>query len=176
MEGEKRESRGNHQQPPRIALWCVATFAAAALWTLFVWSSINAHEMYLGAGCLALTLLFGYSVARTVGLKLTFRAKDLAQAWHIPWAIVTGAATITWVLFKDLLGIEPAQNLFRVCGFDSSRHDPVRIARTVLAVAYTTATPNSIVIGIDPTQSRLLLHQISRSEIRPMTKHLGAKG
>lgn len=176
MEGEKHESRGGHQLRPHAALWCVATLAAAALWTLFVWSSINAHEMYLGAGCLVLTLVFVYSVARTVGLKLIFRARDLAQAWHIPWAIVTGALTITWVLIKDLLRVEPAQNLFRVCGFDSSRHDPVRIARTVLAVAYTTATPNSIVIGIDPAQSRLLLHQISRSSIRPMTKKLGARG
>ncbi|RXH53979.1 hypothetical protein GRAN_4948 [Granulicella sibirica] len=29
-----------------------------------------------------------------------------------------------------------------------------------MAIAYTTASPNIIVIGIDPAQSRMLFHQI----------------
>jgi hypothetical protein len=136
----------------------------------------NPHEMELGALCVAATVLFTGFVVRTTGVKFALRARDFAQGWRIPWYVLSGIADITLVLIKDVLHVERAMNLFRVCGFDTSKRDPVRIARTVLAVTYTTCAPNFIVIGIDPAQSRMLFHQISRSGVPVMTKELGAKG
>ena len=49
------------------------------------------------------------------------------------------------------------------------------LPRRVLATAYTTVSPNSIVIGIDYEQSRLLLHQVKRDEVSTMTKRLGGQ-
>lgn len=150
--------------------------AACGLWVLFVSSSINRHEMYVGAGCVALTMLFAYSVARSLALNLTLRWRDMAQALRIPWYELTGNWAITVVLVKDLLRISRPEDRFRVCGFDSSRHDPVRIARTVMAVAFSTSAPNFIVIGIDPEQSRMLFHQIQATDVTKMARALGAKG
>ncbi|MFP5236252.1 MAG: hypothetical protein ACLGSD_10135 [Acidobacteriota bacterium] len=149
--------------------------AACGLWVLFVSSSINLHEMYVGAACVVLTVVFGSSVARSLGLNLTLRWRDMAQALRIPWYELTGNWTLTLVLIKDLLHIAPAENRFRVCGFDSSRHDPVRIARTVMAVAFSSSAPNFIVIGIDPGQSRMLFHQIQSTPLTRMAQELGAK-
>jgi hypothetical protein len=176
MESQARMSRGSHRRPFHPGVFASAVIAAGALWILFVSSSINAHEMYLGAGCVVLTMLFAYSVARSLSLNLTLRWRDMAQALRIPWYELTGNWAITLVLVKDLLHIARADDRFRVCGFDSSRHDPVRIARTVMAVAFSTAAPNFIVIGIDPEQSRMIFHQVRSTPLTRMVRSLGARG
>lgn len=173
---QARQSRGSHRRPFHLGVFVSAVTAACALWVLFVSSSINRHEMYVGAVCGALTILFAYSVARSLALDLTLRWRDMAQALRIPWYEITGNWAITVVLIKDLLHIARAEDQFRVCGFDSSRHDAVRIARTVMAVAFSTSAPNFIVIGIDPEQSRMLFHQIRATDVTRMARALGAKG
>ena len=79
------------------------------------------------------------------------------------------------VLVKELLGKARAGSYYRVSGFKTSKTDPTLVARRVLATAYTTVSPNSIVIGIDYEQSRLLLHQVKRDEVSKMTKELGGQ-
>lgn len=175
MDTQARSSRGNHPRPFHLGVFVSAVVAACGLWILFVSSSINSHEMYVGAVCVVLTVLFAYSVARSLSLNLALRWRDMAQALRIPWYELTGNWVLTLVLIKDLLHIAPAENRFAVCGFDSSKHDPVRIARTVMAVAFSTSAPNFIVIGIEPEQSRMLFHQIRSTPLTRMVRALGAK-
>jgi hypothetical protein len=156
-------------------LLAVAVVLAPALWASLVWTS-NPHEHIAGLLCEAVTLLFLLGLCHSTATNLTIRIRDLAQCWRVPWYILSKDWEITVLLVKDVLHLGRAQSLFRVCGFDSSTHDPVRVARTVMAVAFTTAAPNFIVIGIDPSQSRMLFHQIARGEVPEMTKALGAKG
>lgn len=153
----------------------MSALSASALWLLFIASSVNAHELVLGLFCAAAAILFTHFVSKTAGMPFKLRLRDFALGWRIPGYIVADALVVALVLVKDLLGIQKAGNLFRVCGFETSAHDPVRIARTVLAVAYSTCSPNCIVIGIDQTQSRMLFHQLSRSSMPRMTRALGAK-
>jgi multisubunit Na+/H+ antiporter MnhE subunit len=149
--------------------------AAPALWIAFV-DTTKLHELLVGlAVCLA-TLLFTSFVARASQTDRRIRFRDAAQVWRIPGEVASDLYVILVVLLKDLLGIEPAKDLFRVCGFDGSSHDPVRKARTVLAVAYTTMTPNTIVVDIDVSQSRMLFHQLDRKPVSKLTRALGAKG
>ena len=156
------------------ALLLLLVFITPALWIVFV-STTNTHELLVGVLTSAASIAFTVFVCRSSSTNLRLRLPDVLQCWRIPWYILSGIWDITQVLLKDLLGIVPAKNLFRVCGFDSGTHDPVRVARTVLAIAYTTTAPNFIVIGIDPTQSRMLFHQIAPSSIPLMTRALGAK-
>jgi hypothetical protein len=62
-----------------------------------------------------------------------------------------------------------------VWGFKTTKEGPVQAARRVLATAYTSATPNSIVVGIDYDQQRILIHQMQRSGLTAMQRALGAK-
>jgi len=78
------------------------------------------------------------------------------------------------VLLRDLLRSRRAGSFYRVSGFETSKDDPRLIGRRVLATVYTTISPNSIVIGIDFRQSRMLFHQIERSGVSKMAKGLGA--
>jgi hypothetical protein len=170
------EGKPNHphrrSRPQTVSL---SIALAAALWLIFV-GTFNRHEMMVGAVCLIATVVFTAFTARTMGVKFGLRLRDFAEGWRIPWYVVSGVAEIVLVLIKDVAGVDHAKNLFRVCGFNTSKHDPVRIARTVLSIVYTTMAPNFIVIGVDQTQSRMLFHQIGRSSVPIMTKRLGAHG
>ncbi len=168
-------SRENRRRTPHPGVLAMAVAAAIALWILFVASSLNADEMYVGAGCVALTLLFSVHIGRSMQLEAVLRPADLAQAWRLPGYILIDISVITCVLIKDLLHIESAGNLFRACAFDSSTRDPIRVARTILAVAYTTTAPNFLVVGIDQAHSCMLFHQISASPVPIMAKRLGAR-
>ena len=114
-------------------------------------------------------------VCRSSNTELALRPRDLFQCWRIPWYIAGDVCVLTLVAFKDLMHLEPAQSLYRVCGFDTSAHDPVRKARTVMAIAFTTASPNILVIGIDPATSRMLFHQLKSGKVPQMARALGAR-
>jgi multisubunit Na+/H+ antiporter MnhE subunit len=155
-------------------LFALSLILAPALWIVFVGSS-NLDELIVGAVAILATIVFITFVCRSSNGELTLRPRDLIQLWRLPRYIAVDIYVVTLVAVRDLLHLQPAQSLYRVCGFDTSVHDPVRQARSVMAIAYTTASPNTIVIGIDPTQSRMLFHQIKSSNVPEMTKSLGAK-
>jgi hypothetical protein len=151
-----------HRGPkhPFVVVTTVVTIAAA--WILFV-ATTNQHEFLVGLVAASATIVFTLFVCHSSATNLRLRPRDVIQLCRIPWYVLSGAYEIMLVLVKDVLHLRAAESLYRVCGFDSSTHDPVRVSRNVLAVAYTTAAPNFIVIGVDPALSRMLFHQIETS-------------
>jgi hypothetical protein len=113
-------------------------------------------------------------VGKMSTLRLDFHAVDVAQAWRIPWYVLSDCYTLVAVLLLDAFTARRAGSLYRVSGFTTSKDNPHLVARRVLATIYTTASPNSIVIGIDFKQSKMLFHQIERSGVSRMAKNLGA--
>ena len=105
---------------------------------------------------------------------MELRLRDLLQCVWIPWYLIVGLRTILLVLAKDMAHIEPAKSLFRTTAFDVST-DPAGTGRRVLAVLYTTATPNCIVLSIDADRQQMLFHQLQQSAIPKMTLNLGAR-
>ncbi len=174
MAKPKPPSAAVRESKPHPVLLALTILLTPALWILFV-ATINPHELLVGAFASVLTIAFTLFVCRFSPTRPQFRARDLIQAWRIPGYILSDAFTITFVLAKDLLHLAPAGSHFRVCGFDASAHDPVREARSILAIAYATATPNSIVLGIDPAQSRMLFHQLKATPVPKMIQFLGGK-
>lgn len=151
-----------------------AACAVFFLWWAFT-ASHKLHEMLVGLIATALTAAFFANVLRTETLNLELRARDLAQCWRLPKEILHDCWVLTVVLWKDLFGGQPAGSFYRACGFKTSRRDPLLIGRTALAVAYTTMSPNMLVIGVDPDQSLMLFHQLQRDKVSEMTRQLGAQ-
>ena len=143
----------------------------------WVWlvAGTHLHEMIVGGVVVVAATLFLRAVQRSSRTAIRLEWKDIAQGWRIPWYIASGIWKITLVLFEDLFHIRRAGSYYRVCGFKSSKRDPRIAARGVLATVYTTATPNFIVIGIDPELSRMLFYQIERTSVPKMTQALGAQ-
>ena len=152
----------------------LSAIVMAAEWILLV-AGLRRDEMIVGGISVVASVLFLQLVYRAEDQKLDIRLKDLVQVWRLPWYILSEAGIIVLVLLKDLCGIKRAGSFYRVCGFKTGKNDPLLIARRVLATAYTTMAPNSIVIGIDYEQSQMLFHQLERSSVPKMTQALGAQ-
>ena len=133
-------------------------------WILLV-AGVKRNEMIVGFGAVLLAFAFLCLVLRAQDIDLDFKLRDISAIWRVPWYILANTLTLCSVLAKDILGIERAGSFYSVSGFTTSKTDPTLVARRVLATAYTTISPNSIVIGIDYEQSRLLLHQVKRDEV-----------
>lgn len=172
MTRHKHERAGGMFDRPWLLLTTTAGVLALS-WILFV-GSLHLHEMLVGLVVVALSTSFCARIYRSEKLPFAPRLRDLAQAWRIPHDIVRDTGILLSVLFRDLFLGEPAASLYRVCGFQASRRDPVIVAREALATAYTTMSPNMIVIGIDCTQGHLLFHQIRRDEVPQLARNLGA--
>jgi|SRR5665213_77346 len=152
----------------------VTLLGSAALWILFV-AGVKPQEMIVGCICTLLTLAFTCSIALHSSLEIRLRFSDMIQIWRFPEYMVTGVWEILSVLVLDILHISPAESLFRAAPFEENEDTPVAIARRVLAVAYTTATPNFIIVGIDMKTRWMLFHQLKKSDVLTMTRRLGAK-
>ena len=142
------------------------------LWLAFV-GSWHRNELIVGAVAVVLATAFFVFVQRCEELKIELSARDAAQGLWVPWYILAGALEIILVLGKDLAQIQTAKSLFLVTPFQTLQN-PRGKGRQVLAVLYTTATPTSIVITIDPGRQQMLYHQFERSSLPPMTRKLGA--
>lgn len=158
-------------------LFVVGSLVAISLAIGWIWlvAGTHLHEMIVGAAVVAVATCFLLMVHRSQPDGIQLHWKDVARGWRIPGYIVVDMWVITVVLFSDFFHIRPAGSYYRVCGFESSKRDPTTVARGALATLYTTASPNFIVIGIDPERSQMLFHQLKRSPVPEMTEALGAQ-
>jgi hypothetical protein len=157
-----------------IFIALLAVLLMSGEWILLV-AGIHIDEMIVGAASVLASGAFLLVAHRTSTLHTDFRLADMAKGWSIPWEVIRDMFVITVVLFKDLLGVEKAKSLFLVAGFRTAKKDPVLVARRVLAIAYTSASPNTIILGIDYTCGRMLFHQLKRAPLPKMTEDLGGK-
>ncbi len=155
----------------------VAALLAVSLAIGWVWlvAGTHLHEMMVGAVVVAVATLFLLLVHHSQPNAIRLHWKDVAQAWRIPWYMVSDTWAVTLVLLRDLLHLSPAGSFYRVCNFKSSKLDQAVPGRGVLVTIYMTATPNTIAIGIDPESSRLLFHQLQRTDLPKMARTLGAE-
>ena len=143
-------------------------------WLLFT-TSLNPHELLLGGVSVLLSTLFLVALHRGESQHFDLRLADVLSLWRTPWYVIGSSWEIVYVLVRDLAGVERAPSFYRVCGFNTSKHDRLLVTRSALAIAYTSVAPNFIVLGIDYRTSRMLFHQIRRSKVPQMTKDLGAR-
>ena len=163
-------------EPHKLSL---VAFGLAAVWAAVEWILLTGgtrlQETIVGAFSLILIGLFGFYLHRVSTLRISLSAADLWTCRHIPADVATDTVLLIKVLFLDLLSVRRAGSYYRVCGFATSKEDPRLIGRRVLTTAYTSASPNSIVIGIDYMQSRMLVHQVERRDISALAQELGAR-
>lgn len=158
----------------RAARWfAVSVLLAYAAWLAFV-GNVSGQELALGAAGAFATSALSAFVFKQMGIPAQIRFQDALPLLWIPLYLLYGGWEILSVLAKDFAGVRKAPCLFRAVAYEH-RSGPHGFVRRALAVAGTTATPNSIVIGIDKNRHLLLFHQIQRSDVPRTTKELGAK-
>jgi multisubunit Na+/H+ antiporter MnhE subunit len=171
MARRKRERPGGLFDRPAQLLTVTGVLLAIS-WICFV-GSVHLHEMIVGAVVVALCTAFCALIYSSATLPLDFHLRDVLQIWRVPQAIFSDAVVVTVALLRDLSGGRPVGSLYRVCGFGTSTRDPILVGRGALATMYTTMSPNTIVIGIDASQSHLLFHQVERAPVPELIRQLG---
>jgi multisubunit Na+/H+ antiporter MnhE subunit len=142
------------------------------LWLALV-GTISAHEVLVGLAVAVLAAI-GSTLAWP-RRPLAADARALAQLWRFPKVAAVGTWEILAVLAGHLLRGRPAESLLLSVPFDVAE-DERGETRAALAVAYTSATPNFVVLGVDRERKLLVYHQVRRSPVPEMTRRLGAKG
>ena len=119
---KRRQSGGRRG----VLLLVVSSSVLSVLW-LGLTSSVQYQELLIGVLSISLTTLFLCSVYREELQRYDLRAADVLTIWRVPWYVISSLWEIVAVLFLDLVGIERAPSLYRVCGFRSSKDDPVLV-------------------------------------------------
>lgn len=134
------------------------------------------HELLLGVIATLVATLGVLIINRRYPAKFSPGFHEVLSLWCIPWYLASDTWKIMAVAGKDLLGVKRAASLFRTVQFDAgTEDDTTAVARRVLAVVYTTITPNTIVLGINANDQKMLLHELLSSPLPKMTRDLGAR-
>jgi multisubunit Na+/H+ antiporter MnhE subunit len=153
----------------------IVQFAVAlVLWHVYV-GKLQRNEILFGLACSAVAAFAGHIVFEKHLAPLRAQWRSVAQIWRMPKYLLVGGWEILAVLARQMLLRQPAESLFYSVPFDDGGDDDESAFRRALAVAYTTATPNFVVIGIDREHRRLIYHQIRKSDVPEMTRRLGAR-
>jgi multisubunit Na+/H+ antiporter MnhE subunit len=143
------------------------------LWLVFA-GSTSAPEVLVGALAAAL----GAYAMRRVELREIVRVAPLprgfAQAWRLPWIVLTGTGEMLAVLARQLFAGVPAPSLLFETPYAADADDGHDATMRALATTYTSISPNFVVIDIDREQGLLMFHQIAESETPELTIRLGA--
>jgi multisubunit Na+/H+ antiporter MnhE subunit len=164
--------------PPRplrsAAEWLVHVALAFAAWMAFT-LRVAPNELAVGAVAAAIAGSASLVVWRHNGATFRGAARHVAQAWRLPWASVTGTVQIFGVLARHLAG-RPAPSLLLALPIDvGARDDPRDRARRALAVAYLSATPDSVALGIDLERGLLWVHMLRRAAPSTLARNLGVR-
>lgn len=154
--------------------WIVLWAASFGLMLLYV-GKIAADELIVAAAGSAVVATASRVVLATQIAPLAAEWRAVAQIWRLPKYLVTGTWEVLAVLARQIFLREPAESLYHAVSFDVGADDEQSAMRRALAIAYTTATPNFVILGIDREKGLLIYHQIRHSKIPEMTKKLGAR-
>jgi multisubunit Na+/H+ antiporter MnhE subunit len=147
--------------------------------TLFVFwvacvSTLRVHELLVGGVAVLLSAVASIAVIRTLPLHFKPSLANLMEAWRIPGYVAVDTWVVTLALARDLMG-RRAPSLFRSAPWRWNKNSGPDTAARTLAVAYTTASPNMVVVGIDCERGQILFHQLHKSAVPAMTRRLGAE-
>ncbi len=160
---------------PLRLLWtafeCAVYFGA---WWLFT-GSTPISEIVLGAVTVVLALIGSHLVRARLGAKIRGNLTAIAQVWRVPSLVVSGSVDLFKVLARDLRGSAKAKSLLRAVRFVHTGTGASDQTFQALATAYTTVSPNFVVIDVDPHARVLLFHQLAPTPIPKLTVNLGAK-
>jgi multisubunit Na+/H+ antiporter MnhE subunit len=159
----------------RAWAWLFFWAIAFALWHLYA-GKIGAHEAIAGAIGATVTAFASMVVLEKHIAPARAQFRSLAQAWRLPKYVVVGTWEIVSVLARQIFRGEQAPSLFFTVPFDAQGDDDESALRRALAVAYTCATPNFVILGIDRRRGLLVFHQLRESAVPEMTRRLGARG
>lgn len=148
------------KRPKSLVLAGLAILSCGS-WFLFT-SKFALDEALLGIGCALLTTYITASAWRRMKIRFSPTLPQLLTGWSAVWHYFSGSWQMLVILAKTLTAIQAPGSYYRAANFRLARGER-GVAQKILATAYVSATPDSIVIGADG--ETLLFHQMERSGV-----------
>jgi hypothetical protein len=158
-----------------ILIGTVAVIIHCALY-LALTEDVDPRELVamLLTGAVATTAALVFASAANVHFHLNMR--DVMQFWYMPWYAISGTGEIMHALAKQLFTRAGAPSFLAAVHFEMGSEKNIEDAgRRALAITYTTATPNFIVLGLVKKQNLMIYHQLIPGEVLTITRKLGAR-
>ena len=143
-------------------------------WILFV-GNLEPAELLAGGVTAAIAATGSHIAWATHLARFSAHFRWVAQGWRLPWYVIADTGTILLVLLRHLFTRRKVDSVLIAVPFKACGPKADAAALRALAIAYTSITPNSVVVGIDQHRGLMLLHQLERSGISRMTRNLGAE-
>ena len=172
----------------RVLLWIVFT----GVYMLLI-SKMDPLEWLLGSVVSILCVLGVEAYLHTGLVYFRPRWKDLLQIRHLPVDMLSGTAQTLHALWNQLFAHGRGLGDVKATRYRLGGLNPESAARRALTISYSTATPNSIVLGFWPDPSMttsfhaelagptveyglMLYHQVLPVPTRQWMRELGAEG
>lgn len=143
------------------------------LWMAFV-SNPTKDEFLIGVAAAFVGAVADALVKREKFFKFEPKASWILYGLTLPWYATQGFLLTMKAFFMRLFGKHP-DTRFRTYGYDATGDDSRAAAKRALATAYLTIPPNSIIVGIDREQGRVLTHQIISTAPNMLEEKLGVE-
>lgn len=157
----------------KLALYAVLYFISMmGLWVLYT-STVSLWELVIGAAAAVLATIATATVEEQRFARFAPDPKWLLYFFSLPWFVLRDTALVFRAAFKYALKQKSDGYLVSV-DFDPGGEDARSTARRALVTALSTIPPNSIVVGIDRKNKKILLHMLAPDDVPWITTRLGA--
>ena len=152
--------RGRRGGPRSYAAgWLAWSAALFVLWLLLTGTLLTAEVV---AGLVASAL--GAAAAELVRsqdlVRFSPRLNWLVRAYKLPGAVTRDSGLLLAALARRVLLHRPVTGAFRAIPFEFGGEDARSEARRALITASVTFSPNTYVVGFDPDNDLVLVHQL----------------
>jgi hypothetical protein len=151
----------------RVVGWLVAWIVFFWLWLLLA-GEWDRQEWIAAAAAASVAATIGELARRYGRLRARVRPRVLAGAWTVPARLFVDFGILLWALGVSLARREVVRGRFVARPFPAGRGAEAVGRRTWTAVA-ATFSPNAYVVGFDPDEKLVLLHDlvVARSSEKP---------
>jgi hypothetical protein len=155
---------------PSFFSWWIAL---TVLWMAFI-GQWKPQEFWAGVLASAISTTAGVVLGSQRIAWFAFNPNLLKEVWRIPGYVISGTWEILRGLAQQLFSPRRPPSLLRVARYFATEDSHTAATQRALAITYTTATPNSLILNIERKKGLILYHQILPSGLHVMTRKLGA--
>jgi multisubunit Na+/H+ antiporter MnhE subunit len=146
----------------RVGAWLVWWVLLMSFWMILDGSAAP-DEVLAGAGVAAIAALFAQWVCVRAGVSFTLRirARWLAAAARLPWAVLRDTGVIMVALWRRVAsGEQPASRLRELPFFRNGETGAELATQRVLLVAGRSVAPNTLAVDLQGERDVLLVHEL----------------
>lgn len=160
--------------PRAILISLAATWVSQwALWLIFA-NNAGFREMIAGGAAATLATWFVRMFVLRTGDCFQVRFRHAVQLVHVPAVLVSGTLTVFALIARRLRGAAVRDEI-AIVPFRAPGSSPDEKARRALAIAFFTATPNALVLGILPEENILFFHRLEAEPVPRFLEVFGAQ-